>query len=220
MTTTTAAIRSAQPTINRDRAVRLLPVAGTTYVLAWLIGLFAAPSAPANDASADSIHRYFADHALAASVQALLVHGIAGLALVALTVGFARNLADNRLITVTGITAAAVSLTQFGFALAAAQNAQHTDASTTAAWFHAINYADTIKLMLLAALAATVTAAARTTISRWLRITGRVLVPLLVVGGLDFVAGNPVFGAALELSLIALLVWAGGTAWQLRRPTA
>jgi hypothetical protein len=90
----------------------------------------------------------------------------------------------------------------------------------TSTWFHAINYADTIKLMLLAAFAATVTAAAGDRMYRWLRITGRTLAPLLVLGSLDFVAANPVFAAALDLSLIALLLWAAGTARQLSRGPA
>ena len=125
-----------------------------------------------------------------------------------------------RLIPVAGFAAAAVSVTQFGFALAAAHDVHNTSAASTASWFHAINYADTIKLMLLAGFAAIVTATASTTMSRWLRVTGRILALLLVLGGLDFVADNPVFAGTLDLSLIALLIWAGGTARQLSRRSA
>lgn len=219
MTATTTQTLASRPA-HRSLALRLLPAAGATYVLAWLVGLVSAPAAPANGASAASIHRYFTAHSGAATVQALLVHGIAGVALLALTAGFVRALRPthmNRLIAGSGCAAAAVSLTQFGFALAAAHDVRTTDAATTAGWFHAINYADTIKLILLAAFAASVTRAARHTASRWLRIIGRVLVPMLILGGLEFVLDNIALSAALDLSLIALLIWAGGTAWQLGR---
>jgi hypothetical protein len=78
-----------------------------------------------------------------------------------------------------------------GFALTAAYDIRHTDAGTTATWFHAINYADTVKLMLLGGFCGGGHCPARETMSCWLRITGRILVPLLIIGGLDVVAANP-----------------------------
>lgn len=216
MTTITAPARPA----SRPAALRLLPAVGTGYVLAWLAGLVSAPAAPGNDASAGTVRSYFAAHGGAATVQALLVHGIAGLALVALTVGFARAARPSRLTSAvlgSGLAAASVSLAQFGFAVAAVTGVRTSDAGTTAAWFHAINYADTAKLVLLAVFAGTVTVAARHWLPGWLCSTGRVLPALLVLGGLEFLVDNVALNAALTLSLVVLLVWAGGTAWKLAR---
>lgn len=59
--------------------------AGITYVLAWLIGLFLAPSAPDPFGSAGMINAYFSAHRSAAMIQSVFIHGLAGVALLGLT---------------------------------------------------------------------------------------------------------------------------------------
>src|SRR4051794_15093869 len=95
MTSPTATIPTRIAT-DRPIAIRALPAAGAGYVLAWLVGLVVAPSAPKNSAAAADIHAYFTAHADASVAQALLVHGLAGLALVGLTVGFSTAAGDGR----------------------------------------------------------------------------------------------------------------------------
>lgn len=58
--------------------------AGIAYVLAWLIGLFLAPSAPDPFGSAGTIDAYFSAHRPAAMIQSVLIHGLAGVALLGL----------------------------------------------------------------------------------------------------------------------------------------
>src|SRR3954470_19059679 len=82
----TAGVRPAAP--QRPWVQRALPGVGAVYVLAWLLGLLIAPAAPGT-ADAGAVHAFFTAHADAFVGQALLVHGVAGLALAGLTVGFA-----------------------------------------------------------------------------------------------------------------------------------
>jgi hypothetical protein len=182
----TASSATARPGAGSRAVGRALRVAGVVYVLAWLVGLVVAPAAPENTANAAAIHRYFAAHAGASIAQALLVHGLAGLALIVLAVGFARAFDGDRplaaYVAATGVASAAVSLMQVGFAVAAAHDVRGTAAGTTSAWFHAINYADTVKLLLLAAFAATATFAADRAgvMPGWLVFLGRLLAPVLI----------------------------------------
>lgn len=66
-------------------AVRWGAWAGIVYVLAWLIGLLLAPSAPDPFGSASTINAYFSAHRSAAMIQSVFVHGLAGVALLGLT---------------------------------------------------------------------------------------------------------------------------------------
>src|SRR5690348_6098485 len=61
--------------------------AGIAYVLAWLIGLFLAPSAPDPFGSAGTINAYIAAHRPAAMIQSVFIHGLAGLRRVMLAAG-------------------------------------------------------------------------------------------------------------------------------------
>jgi hypothetical protein len=85
------------------------------------------------------------------------------------------------------------------------------DAGGTAALFHAVNVADTIKLILLglAIAAASRMAAAAGAWPTWLRVLGLALLPILIVGGLAFVIDSGALSAVLTVSLLLLLVWVG-----------
>jgi hypothetical protein len=60
----------------------LAAASGLIFLLAWLVGLFAAPSAPDQSDSAAKIAAYFADNERASMAQTALVDGLAGLAFV------------------------------------------------------------------------------------------------------------------------------------------
>ena len=87
----------------------------------------------------------------------------------------------------------------------------------------AVNDADTVKLVLLASFAITVTWAGTRAgaLPAWLRGLGCLLVPLLILGGLAFVIDSSVLYMILVVPLFALLGWAAGASWTIgRRRTA
>jgi len=98
--------------------------------------------------------------------------------------------------------------------------AGHAAASTSKALFSAVNYADTVKLILMASFAITVTWAGTRAgaLPTWVRGLGYLLVPLLILGGLAFVIDSSVLYMILVVSLFALLAWAAATSWTLSRP--
>jgi hypothetical protein len=189
-----------------DALARLLPIAGTVYVLAWVLGLVLGPTAPSPTAPATDIQAFYVEQAGGVVLQSLLVHGVAGIALVLLALGFARALptwpAEARWIRITGLAAAA---------------------STSKALFSAVNYADTVKLILLASFAITVTWAGTRAgaLPTWVRGLGYLLVPLLILGGLAFVIDSSALYMILVVSLFALLAWAAAASWTIghRRST-
>jgi hypothetical protein len=214
----TTAHRLARTGLQVTPAGRWTSVAGATYVSAWVAGLLLAPSAPAPDAAASQVHAYYAESASAIVVQASLVHGLAGLALgvLALTVpaATAASTPARRLVTGTGLAAALVSLLQLAFAVVATRDVGHTAAPTSQALFHAINVADTVKLVLLAVFVAAVTSSARRVdmAPRWVQVVALVLAVLLPLGGGAFLVDSAVLTAMLYTSLPLLLVWTGATA--------
>lgn len=199
-------------------ASRAVTTAAVSYIVAWLVGLFVAPSVPGSTAPDTEVRAYYVDHAAAVMVQSLLIHGIAGLCLLVLawsvpSAGRARTWAR-----ITGGAAAAVSLLQVAFAVAAVTGAESHPASTSQHWLSAINYADTVKLVLLAGFVAAVSAGLA---SPWLRRLAYLLVPLLGLGGAAFVfddtAVTPALNACLVVSLPMLLVWTAALARVVRR---
>jgi hypothetical protein len=198
------------------RHARRLAGAGSLYVAAWVVGLLIAPAAPSATASDTEIHAYFVAHHAATLWQALLVHGIAGLALAVFVVSLARLLAPPTtstpcaLLLTAGLGAAAVSLTQCGLEIALNRHvAGDGDAGGTGTLFDAVNLADTIKLILLgvAIAAAARLASEAGAWPRWLRALGFALAPILIIGGLAFVIDSSVLTAALTASLLLLLAW-------------
>src|SRR4051794_28201105 len=109
---TSTAAHALPPVPERPWIQRALPVTGAVYVVAWLAGLLVAPATPGT-ADAGSVQAFFTVHADAFVLQALLVHGLAGLAVGGLTVGFAVAAGRGRIgrwIAATGLAAAGVSL--------------------------------------------------------------------------------------------------------------
>jgi hypothetical protein len=205
------------------RTGRRLSVAGAAYVAAWLVGLLAGPAAPAADAAATDIQRYYVGHGTGIVIQSILVHGIAGLALgvLAILIPAATRTTGTlrRAVVGTGLAAAVVSLAQVGFALTAVTGADTATAGTSNTLFDAINRADTVKLVLLAAFIATATTAARRggLARRWLVALAVVTAVLLPLGGAAFLVDFRVLTAALYVSLPLLLAWAGAIAFSVGR---
>src|SRR5215212_2059842 len=98
-------------------AGRWTSVAGAAYVAGWVLGLALVPSVPAD------VHSFYVAHPALVAVQALLVHGVAGVALgiLALVLPRAVGLAGRSaaLVRTAGLAAAAVSLAQTALTLVA-----------------------------------------------------------------------------------------------------
>jgi hypothetical protein len=210
MNPTAVAPASTRPAARRRPAGTAL--AGAAYVGSWVAGLLTAPHSPDHNAAAATVHAFYRTHAVQVAGSALLVHGTAGVALAAIAVGVARRTRATggmrRAVLGTGLAAAALSLLQFAIACVAAAG---TTATTSRTLFQSIDFLDALKLALLAAFATVATSAARRigAAPRWLRITAAALAPLLI-GGSAALVGITAAMPVLELSLLALLVWAAG----------
>jgi len=218
MTTTTTVDELAGVSSRRG-----LGAAALVYVAAWLIGLATAPSAPSSDAADATIQAFYADNGSAALLQATLVHAIAGVALAVFVVALARYLdARNTLVMAAGLGAAAVSLVQYAMEIGLNRAADAGKVSTSATLFHAVNIADTVKLVLLALFIAAVTrlAAGRQAFPRWVRALGSATAPILVIGGAAFVITSDSLSAVLALSLLLLLLWVAAVAVVITRSSA
>ena len=202
---------------------RWISVAGATYVTAWVLGLVLAPETPAATAPAAEVHAYYTNNGTQILVQSCLIHGVAAVAIAALALlvpaatGATPRLA--KLIVGFGIGASLVSLLQVAFAVAGVITAGSQPVATSARLFDALNLADTIKLVLLAAFAASVTTAATRAgmTGRWTRWLTLALVAALPIGGIAFIVDSPVLTAVLYTSLPLLLIWAGTVSWQIGR---
>ncbi|MDR7082149.1 hypothetical protein J2X01_001434 [Arthrobacter ginsengisoli] len=203
------------------RGSRRLSGWAVIYVLAWLSGLAAGPSHLAGTLTASQLHAFYLESGGAALVQALLVHGAAGVALAGMALGLPRTATSQRLIvaaTVAGLGAAILSLAQSALAAVAALGAERLTAEGTLGLVHAIDRFDSLKLLLLAIFVATVTALLRSRgfTPRWLTGSAALLSPMLVAGAAAFLVSNQVLDTVLAGSLVLLLVWASVIAWTMR----
>jgi hypothetical protein len=189
------------------------------YVAAWLVGLAIAPSTPSSDAADATIRAFYADNGSATLLQASLVHGIAGIALAVFVVSLARHVrtaADDRnmFLMVAGLAAAAASLIQYAMEIGLNRAADGGHVSASATLFHAVNIADTVKLVLLALAitAATRLGANARAFPRWVQGLGYATAPTLVLGGAAFILTSDALSAVLAVSLLLLLLWVAAAA--------
>jgi hypothetical protein len=194
------------------RHARPALAAAAVYVGAWAVGLPLAPGAP-SWTDAQAVHDFYLEHAAPVLAQALLVHGVAGIAMAVFAVrlnavSVARGERRN-LVAVTGCSAAMVSLAQTCLALVVTRDPGQSSAAATADLLHLINLADTVKLVLLAAFVASAISAltASQRVPAWLRAISWSLVVLLPAGAAAFVIDSGLLTALLTVSLPLLLVW-------------
>ena len=191
-------------------AGRWTSVAGAAYVAGWVAGLAVVPSVPAD------VHAFYVDHPAQVAVQALLVHGVAGVALAVLASVLPRalDLPTPGLVRAAGLAAAVVSLVQTVLTLVAVARAATSAPAATGTLVHAVDVADTVKLVLLAVFVPAVTVAARRAgmLPRWTSALAAALAVLLPLGGAAFLVPNGLLMALLVASLPLLLLWAGTVA--------
>ena len=197
-------------------AGRWTSVAGAAYVTGWVAGIAIAPNGPGTEPVA--VHDYYVSHAPQVVVQALLVHGLAGVALAVLALVLPRALGSGgrpaAVVRTSGLAAAAVSLVQTALTLVAVARADSDTPGTTASLVDAVDVADTVKLVLLSVFVAAVTLAARRAgmLPRWMSGVAIALVVLLPLGGASFLVTNGLLATLLIVSLPVLLLWAGTVA--------
>jgi len=178
-------------------------VAGFVYVGAWIAGLSVAPAGPDIDAPAAEVAAHYAEHGVGTALQSLLIHGIAGAALIVL----ALSLGSRRSVRAAGVAAGVVSLFQAVVGLGLANGADP-------AWFDVLNIADTVKLVFAGAF----TWLAARDMSPGIARAGRLVGPLQVVAGAAFVTGSATLYSLLYVALPALLIWVAAVAYREVRP--
>ncbi len=182
--------------VSRNNRVTL---AGVTFVLAWLVGLVIAPPAPDMTAAASEISSHYRQHGPVNAAQSLLIHGVAGVALMVL----GSSLSLRRFARAAGMAAGLVSLFQAGVGVGLSSGA-------AAGWFDVLNIADTAKLVFVGAFIWTV---ARGMPPRLARVS-QLIASLQVVAGTAFVTGSASLYSLLYMALPALLIWAGVVAFR------
>src|SRR5437868_6132718 len=194
--------------------------AGFAYVAAWLIGLAIgmATSSPAPTDAIQKIGAYFRAHREAAMIQAYLLDGLAGAALIVFAAALHSALRrfEGERATVSsilfgaGVAAGTVSLLQGLFTQVLADRvAAMGNAATIRALFDLNNEGDTYKLLALGVfLGAAALLVLRThALPQWLGWVAAVLAPLLVIAGWNFALSAAVQFVAYAVLLLVLLLW-------------
>lgn len=190
-------------------------VAGIAYTAAWVVGLARWPTNLDVHASDDTVLTTYAGHAVAASGQTTLVHGLAALALAIVVVALARAgraagaVRESFVAAVAGLAAAAVSLIQWALDLTLAWViAPSGDAGRAGIVLEAINRLDGVKMLLLATLAAAGAALARRRVlPSWLGIAGALLAVAITTSGIGYLLLIPPLALVAAASLPLLLIW-------------
>jgi hypothetical protein len=199
--------------------------AGVAYTTTWAAGLTIWPTNLDVRASDATVLVTYAGHALRASAQATLVHGIAALALAVVVVALARagraagSSRAARTVSVAGLAAAGVSLAQWVIDLTlATMIAPAADAARSGAALEAINRLDGVKMLLLAALAAAgLTLARDGVLPRWLGVVGALLTVAISASGIGYLLLNPTFALLAYASGPLLLLWVTSVGLRLGR---
>ncbi|MEZ4673014.1 MAG: hypothetical protein R2932_02080 [Caldilineaceae bacterium] len=194
--------------------------AGLIYVVAWLVGLLIEFDTPQASASLSELTAYFQSHQQTHLLQAYLIAGIAGIALLIFTAALVMFLQERTntssafvyTILGSGIAAATVSLVQAGLQEALiSQPILAAQGESLRLLLVMIGSLDTFKLLalaLLSGLTSVLVLRARLW-PQWLGWMGILLTGTLVLGGLNFIVNNIVFLTVLFVSLPLLLLWVG-----------
>jgi hypothetical protein len=200
----------------RSRLLTVPAVAGVAYLVAWVAGLAVWPSNLDVAASGSQVVAAYTGHRGVAMTQSLLVHGVAAVALavVVLALGQAARRRDGGplgpAVVVAGVGAAAVSLLQCALGLLLAGSAvPDGDSGRAGSLFAAINRLDGVKMLALAAMAASGAALVRRTRLLPVRLgwLGVLLAVALVVSGVGYLLLSSALAPTAFVSGALLLVW-------------
>jgi hypothetical protein len=180
-------------TLPHLRRPSALAAAAVAYPVAWLAGLMVPVPATDLDAPAAAVSAALSGREAAFALRELLVHGLAGVLLAVVVLACAGG---GRSLRVAGLTAAGLSLVQFGLALALASGA---DGSL----MHAVNVLDGAKMLALAAVGAL--AVRNGLLGRRTRALAVAMSATITVSGLGYLLTLPALAPAAYLSLPLLL---------------
>lgn len=199
---------------------RWIAFAGFTYLVAWLVGLAIgmATSSPGPTDSVSTIGAYFSSHREVAMIQAYLLDGIAGVALIVFAAALHSALRrfEGESATVSsvlfgaGVAAGTVSLLQGLFTQVLADHvAAMGNAAAIRTLYDLNTEGDTYKLLALGVfLGAVALLVLRThALPSWLGWVAAVLAPLLVIAGWNFALSTSAQYVAYAVLLLVLLVW-------------
>ena len=206
----------SRPIGGRTRLLTAPAVAGVAYLLAWVTGLTVWPSNLDVAASGSQVAAAYTGHQGVAMTQSLLVHGVAAvaLAIVVLALGQAARRRDGGplgpAMVVAGVGAAAVSLLQCALGLLLAGSAvPDGDSGRAGSLLAAINRLDGVKMLALAAMAASGAALVRRTrlLPSWLGYLGALLAVALVVSGIGYLLLSSTLAPTAYVAGLLLLAW-------------
>ena len=204
---------SSEPASSAWRA-RLPGAAGIAYVVTWVVGLAVWPVNLAPNAAAAQVAASHRAHPAEASVQYLLVEGLAALLFGIVLACVLRASRDHGSGQTAGpallsVVAVLTSLTEcvLGLLVTAAATGGHV--ATAGSLFELVNRLDGVKMCALAGATAWL-AATRPALPRWLR-RGTVVVALaLIASGCAYVTLSKAFAWTAFVSLPLLLLWVAG----------
>lgn len=214
-------------------ARRWLAGAGLVFVLAWILGLTTAFSAPGPAAEGNAVAFYYMHNQQAQLLQTYLIDGVAGAALlvfVAALHALFRQMGEAgapdggsvlpNVVLGAGIAAASVSFVQAGIgsALTHPEVLLRAGVSGIQMLVVFVNDMDTFKLLALAMLTggAAIYILQRHMLPAWVGWLGALEAVLLFLGGLSFILINISLYSLLYVALPLLLVWIAAiavTAW-------
>jgi hypothetical protein len=201
---------------------------GFIYVAAWIIGLLIESGSPAPSAGQAVLLAYFTAHRQSHMIQAYLIDGIAGIAILIFSAAMADHFRKlngessslTHIVLGAGITAASVSLVQAGFQQAlSSPEILATDGSSLKTILILVNQIDTFKLLALSLLSGAISLLVFRTkaIPVWLGWLGAVLSMALVISGFSFISTETDLTYVLFVSLPLLLFWVGALSVSLLR---
>jgi hypothetical protein len=208
-----------------------LGAVGIGYSLCWIAGLSVSAPSPAFGASGRQIVAAFAGHGAALATQFALTEGLPAAGIAAVTVALAsaartrgqitasqitasqitarqitaRQITASRFALASGLTAAIISVLQFGLGLLLATTSSPGTAHLA---YAAVNRMDGGKMLALAVLGAA--GAAMTPLPTWLRITGIALAVSITVSGVVYLLLLSSLAAAAGPALVLLLIFITG----------
>ncbi|HVM09304.1 MAG TPA: hypothetical protein VM345_12625 [Acidimicrobiales bacterium] len=182
--------------------------AGITYVAAWVVGLTAFGAGPPSDATAAEVAEYFANHSISTTIQSLLIHGVAAVALFAVLRAVRRTETSSRVSHVAGVVGVALSLTQLALD---GWRSLVASGSTTKRLVEVIDRVDGFKMFAFAVMIGASVGALRAAgvIGRRMAIVGVAATVALVVSGVGYAAAVESLRGIAAISLVLLLLWVG-----------
>jgi hypothetical protein len=225
MTTSTATSTAVPAVATARRARPSWPaVAGIAYSVSWIVGLCVSSASTDVSSSGAQIVAALAGHEGAATTQYALTEGAPAVLLAVVVVALARaaqragSRMGARLVAITGLVAAGISLVQCGLGgYLTTSLVPAADAHGAGVVTEVINRLDGVKMLLLAALAIAGMQVGRRMLPRWLSYVGVALAIALVASGAGYLFLIGAAAQAAYVSLPLLLIWVTGAGVALAR---